>query len=320
MTPHTGSLGLGMVYFFSFTGLLLLLMCATPVSAQTAYDQLSYTFSAQNHGAFNPANLSPPAFGGGNLQNGLIMDDPLMPGNKVLRVRFPEGKVGPSQGSGMSFSQALTPATSYWLSYRVRFESDYGWRAGGKLLGLTGGDAPTGGQVADGDGWSARQMWFSNGRLGPYIYHMDQPGNWGDTLGGTGHLGAQARFVRGQWHHVTQYVQLNTGNNNDGRLMLFLDGVLLTDRTDMRYRNQNRAPINRFYLNLFFGGSSDDYRPLKDEYLFLDDIRVSRNVDYVFETRPGGTPQAALIPEPLTFTLLAAMGGSLLLHRPATRK
>jgi hypothetical protein len=123
---------------------------------------------------------------------------------------------------------------------------------------------------------------------------MDQPGTFGDTLGGTESFGQDARLQTGQWRHVAGYVQLNTDGANDGRYMLYLDGLLLKDRDDLQFRSQGRAPIDKFTLVTFFGGQSDDYRPIKDEYLYLDNIRVSQNANYVFETRAGGTPASAL--------------------------
>ncbi len=262
------------------------------VAAQPS--QFEYTFDDQRYGTLKPQFLSPSARGIVNIDNGQIVDDPEQSGNRVLRVLHPEGVVGPGNGSGITFNVDLVPADRYWFSYNVRFEDDFVWRAGGKLPGLFGGDAATGGNPADGDGWSVRQMWFDTGRFAPYVYHMDQPGIYGDTLGGTASFGQGSKFTPGEWHHVAAYVQLNTDDNQDGKYKLFLDGLLIKDRSDLRFRNEGQALIDEFTVQTFFGGQSQDYAPVKDEYIYFDNMRVSQNVHYVFETLPGGTPASAI--------------------------
>jgi hypothetical protein len=278
---------------------LLIAMAATLIAERSfasgaTSSQFEYNFTDERLGAFQPQFLNPAGRFQANPENGRIVTDPDTPRNKVLQVRHPEGKVGPGGGSGIQVEVPLVPADRYWFSYRVRFADDFVWRAGGKLPGLLGGDDATGGLPADGDGWSVRQMWFGGGKFAPYLYHMDQPGEYGDTLGGTESFGQAARLQTGQWRHVAGYVQLNTDGANDGRYMLYLDGLLLKARDDLRFRSQGRAPIDKFTLVTFFGGQSDDYRPVKDEYLYLDNIRVSQNANFVFETRAGGTPASAL--------------------------
>ena len=53
-----------------------------------------------------------------------------------------------------------------YLTYRVRFADEFNFVKGGKLPGLVGGEANTGGRVPTGrDGWSARMMWWPMTRL-----------------------------------------------------------------------------------------------------------------------------------------------------------
>ncbi len=276
-------------------GLCVLLTCSCWFSQASGLpSQFDYNFEDQRFGTLKPEFLTPAVRPIINLQNGQIVPDPDDSNNRVLRVLHPAGAVGPGEGSGIRFDVDLEPADRYWFSYQVQFQDDFVWRTGGKLPGLMGGDAATGGQVADGDGWSVRQMWFDSGKFSPYLYHMDQPGVFGDTLGGTGSFGQDSRFTPGQWHHVAGFVRLNTDNNLDGEYKLFLDGLLIKDRDDLRFRNEGQAPIDVFTVTTFFGGQSDDYRPVKDEYIFFDELRVSTDVDFVFETLAGGTPDSAL--------------------------
>ena len=86
------------------------------------------------------------------------------PKGKSLRVTYPKGSLGPNEGGGV-FRQKLPPLSSRSLSYRVLFEKGFDFRRGGKLPGLGGGKANTGGNKPTGDGWSARYMWGEDGKL-----------------------------------------------------------------------------------------------------------------------------------------------------------
>ncbi|MDR1759704.1 MAG: hypothetical protein LBR60_04175 [Fibrobacter sp.] len=91
-------------------------------------------------------------------------------GNKVLRVKYPAGCVGPNDtpiGCGMQIKWPIPEtADTMWVSYRLKFETGFEFVKGGKLPGLCGGKCYTGGITpSQGDGWSARIMWRPGGAV-----------------------------------------------------------------------------------------------------------------------------------------------------------
>ena len=97
---------------------------------------------------------------------------------KVLIVKYPKGKVR-SKNSGASwFCSDFLEGQDRYLSYWVKFSDKFVFRAGGKLHGLTGGVANTGGNRPNGhDGWSTRVHWGPDDNINTYVYHKDQISN-----------------------------------------------------------------------------------------------------------------------------------------------
>jgi len=147
---------------------------------------------------------------------------------------------------------------------------------GGKLGGLGGGEDNSGGHKPDGtDGWTARIVWRSEGRAAHYLYHPDQQDQYGDVLLYTVD-GEQQYFQPGTWHHLTQRVHINTPGKHDGILQAWFDGALVVDRHDIRYRDVDTFAVDRFLFDPFFGGSDETWSTTRDEYIFFDEIVVSR--------------------------------------------
>lgn len=98
-------------------------------------------------------------------------------GEPGLRVRYPAGTSSPGEeprgGAGFySDPPSLQGADRACLSYMVRFPADFDFVRGGKLPGLYGGEAPSGGEEVDGvNGFSMRLMWREEGEgeLYPYV-------------------------------------------------------------------------------------------------------------------------------------------------------
>lgn len=183
----------------------------------------------------------------------------------VERLRFylPKNSVGSSQGGGI-IKADITEKDTYTFEYEVRFDNGFPWSKGGKLPGLSGGVGYTGGTPAwDGDGFSVRIMWRENGRLIPYVYHKDQPDNFGDTFGAT--LGY---VTDDKPHKIKYWVKLNTGNNKDGILKIYLDDQLKLEKRDIRYRSDN-SMIDTAHIAIFPGGSTSDWGMTGDGYIRL---------------------------------------------------
>ena len=191
--------------------------------------------------------------------------------NRFLRVEFPAGGVGPGEG-GAQFRTDLGANSSdeLFLSYRVRFENGFDWSLGGKLPGLAGGTANTGGDRPNGrDGWSARMMWRQNGAATQYVYHPDQPGQFGDTTFW------DVPFATGRWLQVEHQVRLNTPGRSDGFIRGWLDGRLVMDRQGMRFRDTADIEIDSLLFSTYFGGSTPEWAPDRDVHVDFDDFVVS---------------------------------------------
>jgi N-sulfoglucosamine sulfohydrolase len=72
------------------------------------------------------------------------------------------------------------PGREFTLNYDVRFDEDFQFVKGGKLLGLGPKRHITGGRPIVPGGWSARVTFKEGGAARLYTYHQDQPGQYGD--------------------------------------------------------------------------------------------------------------------------------------------
>ncbi len=203
---------------------------------------------------------------------------------KSLRILYPANEAGPLgdnppfTGSGAQWFWDLGGSFNEMiLEYKVKFAADFDFVLGGKLPGLVGGTANTGGNVPDGmDGWSARMMWENDSDAIHYVYHPDQPGTFGDIM--PWNVGGQRKFVPGVWHTIRQRVVMNTPTQNDGTIQGWFDGELAFDRQDIRFRDTDTFAIDTMYFSTFFGGSGATFAPLKDESIFFDDFLFTTNL------------------------------------------
>lgn len=192
---------------------------------------------------------------------------------RSLRVHYPAGTYGTSAG-GASWLLALgEPHDELVCSYRIRFGDGFDFVQGGKLPGLVGGEANTGGDPPDGtDGFSARLMWREEGRVVQYVYHPDQPGTWGEDL--PWDEGGQRTFEPGRWHDLEHRVVINTPGEHDGLIDAWFDGELALRRDDLRFRDTDGFAIDALYFSTFFGGGDASWASTKDEHIDFDDFEI----------------------------------------------
>lgn len=198
-----------------------------------------------------------------------------MGGGKSLKVEYPRGAVGPYQGGAMWVVPLGGSYPELHASYDVRFGPGFDFALGGKLPGLAGGTQNTGGVRPTGaDGWSARTMWLAGGRMIQYVYHPDQPGTYGAELEWV-RGGGEVRAVPGPWYHVEQRVVMNTPGRHDGIVQVWLDGGLVMDRRDLRFRDVSSFAIEAFHFTTFFGGSEPRFAARNDEAVYFDNVVIS---------------------------------------------
>lgn len=153
---------------------------------------------------------------------------------------------------------------------------------GGKLPGFSGtyNRGGWGMRKSDGhNGWSARGAFFqqSGGAagnlrgIGSYVYHAAMQGNSGETWGWG--LGPSGLLEKNRWYSVEQHVRLNSPGQSDGVLRAWVDGQLVFERSDIRYRDTPDLKIESVWLNVYHGG----IKPAPaDMTLFIDNLVIAR--------------------------------------------
>lgn len=192
---------------------------------------------------------------------------------RSLRVLYPAGGVS-SQPSGAQWKMGVGRHDELYCAYAVRFAPGFDFVKGGKLPGLAGGAANTGGNKPTGkDGWSARMMWRAGGEVVQYVYHVDQPTIYGEDF--QWDLGGQRYFRPGAWHRVEHRIVINTPGQRDGVVQGWFDGVQALDRRNVRFRDVDAFAIDAFYFSTFFGGSDPTWAAVKDEFVYFDQFTVA---------------------------------------------
>lgn len=265
-----------------FPRIALILVCwCSPSFAQYAIDferpAQAGSFAKAGWEAYDSADLG---FVGG-VERATIDTTVAHTGRQSLRITFPAGSVGPSEG-GHQAAIRLEPAAEYTLSYWVRFDPDFSWggaHEGGKLPGLAQGELCSGGRVCDGgNGFTARYMWRAGGAAVLYLYHMDKPGEWGEDFALTTPSGDPYVFPRGEWIRLVQHVKINSTGNADGEVQVWVNGREALSLDGLRFVTDGSG-IDTFYVSTFHGGNTADWGPAHDSYLWLDDIEIRRGAD-----------------------------------------
>lgn len=167
----------------------------------------------------------------------------------------------------------------YYLRLSQSWNSDI---SGGKFPGFAGtyGKAGWGGRKATGDGgWSARGFFFSTAEnqrgqlrtpLGNYVYHLDQTNRYGNDW--VWSENGAALLENDRWYSVEQQVKLNTPGQSDGVLRGWLDGKLVFEKTDLRFRGSPTLKIEEVWFNVYHGGG--DAAP-RDLVLYIDNVVIA---------------------------------------------
>ncbi|QDU70746.1 polysaccharide lyase [Mucisphaera calidilacus] len=187
-----------------------------------------------------------------------------------------------------------------YASYWVHFGPGTEFVRAGKLPGLAGGEANTGGNKPDGtDGFSARMTWSSNGKdgsqvpttsanLNQYLYHPDQPQTYGDTrFYDETHDGRWVEVTSGPWYHIQHRVVMNTPGEHDGVVQAWVNGEPVFYVDDIRFRDVPGLQIDVFRFETFYGGSSMNFATTKEEYFYFDNLVLS--TDWRPMALPGDT-------------------------------
>ena len=210
-----------------------------------------------------------------------------------LAVEYPAGQHRPQETGGQWRMQLGGSYNEVFCEYRVKFGEGFDFVRGGKLPGLNGGVGNVGGDRPDGtDGFSARMHWRTDGSAGSplrdtglanmtqYLYHPDQPTDFGDDMRwDDSDFGDWEFFESGRWYHLRHRVVMNTVVNgvgqHDGIVQGWLDGELVFDVRNIRFRDVTTFAIEGFHFSTFFGGTGSQWNTSKDEVAFFDDFVIS---------------------------------------------
>jgi len=113
-------------------------------------------------------------------------------------------------------------------------------------------------------------MWNRHGKLIQYVYHPDQPRQFDEIMEWD-----MEKLELGKWHTIKTTVRINVPGKRNGMIITWLDGKLVLDRNDLRFRNTNKLLIDRFIFAVFFGGGDPSWAPRRDQHLFFDEFVIS---------------------------------------------
>jgi hypothetical protein len=243
---------------------------------RSADEMLRVDFESDPLGAYTPARLLADWGAGTAWSEGLEEGRASIVATdrgRSLRVLYPKGSVGPSQGGAQFFVRLPGDHDDLYCSYRVRFAPGFDFVRGGKLPGLVGGSHPTGGKPKD-DGFSARLMWRPGGAAVQYVYFPRQSTTYGVDLP---YLlsSTPARFQPGVWHRVEHRVVMNTPGQPNGVLQAWIDGKLALDQRDRVWRLDATVHVDTLYFSTFFGGNDPSWGAARDETVDFDDFVIS---------------------------------------------
>lgn len=174
-----------------------------------------------------------------------------------------------------------------FFRYYLRLGNDWNQTAStGKLPGISGtyGRAGWGGRKPDGfDGWSARGVYLHTiqektnplaGKtpIGTYCYHADQAKTYGDiwiwSKGGHGFL------LPNTWYCIEQYVKLNSPGDKNGIFKAWVNGYLVFEKNNIRFRFTEALKIEQIWLSLYHGG-----KPVSpyDQNIYVDNIVIAKS-------------------------------------------
>lgn len=119
--------------------------------------------------------------------------------------------------------------------------------------------------------WRGEEETPSPGLLNVYVYHPEQRSQWGDHYFPSGTVlpysadpfdfGAEfvpredVLPVLDQWYCYEYMVRANTPGQRDGRIAVWVDGVLTADFPNLRFRDVESLRIDRFGLSFHIGSN-----------------------------------------------------------------
>jgi len=187
--------------------------------------------------------------------------------SKVLCVRFEKGL---SNKGGAKWRMPFSAKNSVSLEYELFFQKDFNFNKGGKLPGIGGGEAPTGGKPSK-KGYSVRFMWYSSGtknsinnpnlaNLFLYLYLPNQKQKYGLNIP------LNTLIVPNKKYKIKLFV------SKDGIIKVWVNEKLKL----FKKFNLNTIPPNQLLFHIFFGGHTKKWASPKRQKVCFDNFKISR--------------------------------------------
>lgn len=197
--------------------------------------------------------------------------------SKVLRVFY---KKDLSNKGGCKFRVKMKNSDEATFEYDLMFEKGFNFNKGGKLPGIGGGVAQTGGHNSK-NGFSVRLMWYSKGTkhsiqdtskatLFAYLYYPLKKEKYGENVN------LDTVINSNQWYHIKIYVKLNDIGKSNGILKIWINNELMLERDDFVFRINN-IHINQILFHTFFGGHGRKWASPKNQFSYFDNISYQAN-------------------------------------------
>lgn len=142
--------------------------------------------------------------------------------------------------------------TECTLCFDVKFEEGFKYVQGGRLHGIGPDHRVVGQRPEDPDAWCARIRFRHDGTLETTITHQDQRRELGDR----GNRLRPYQLLPGRYYAVSLHVRLNDPEANNGFTKLYVNGVLVEEQQNLRFRKVGGAAseISHAMFNTFYGG------------------------------------------------------------------
>ena len=211
------------------------------------------------------------------------VSSPRVAGQSSLHVQVPQGAHTGIPWQWKFTRMGLPEPEEVYFRYYMRLGSSWRRSSGGqigKLPGIAGtyGIAGWGGRPSHGDdGWSARMSNYDRGdsvEMSFYCYNADMTGIYGDNYT----WGSDAQLERDRWYSIEVYGKMNSisggAGNNDGILRGWVDGELVFEKDDIRFRDIAALKIESIWFNVYVGGS---WSAEWDMDAYFDNMVIARN-------------------------------------------
>lgn len=237
-----------------------------------------------------------------NTHSSIISDSSDTNPTRVFRHYFPQGSwsLDGNENGFRCFEHLAVGYDELYLTYRVKFGDGFDAVQGGKLPRLISGEEGAAGTCPDGTDFFTGGMMFKKHDSGVpmagfYLYHPEQwntewyreayfnetgtyPTSCQDIIDvfggayGSSHFWTSAPFTPGQWYTITERIVANTPGSHDGLAEGFVDGQLVIQVTDLRFRDIADLKIGVLEFVSFFGGGDSSWATTREEYIYFDDI------------------------------------------------